>query len=200
MDLIIIAGMPAAGKSTLAKKIAKAFGYPILEKDDIKEELFDQIGYADRAEKRKLDAAATASVLRCTDSILKSGHSLVLVNNFPARMSEEMEKRVKDWGCRCVTVFLGGDSDVFYTRYVERDANHARHIGHSFIKRYPPHPEDDLSVKMTRQDFYEVFETQGMAEFRMGGPWIEVDATHPETVDVEALICRIRKALEEENK
>ena len=60
MDLIIIAGMPAAGKSTLAKKIAKTFGYPILEKDGIKEELFDHIGYADRAEKRKLDAAVPA--------------------------------------------------------------------------------------------------------------------------------------------
>ncbi len=197
MDLIIIAGMPAAGKSTLAKKVAKAFGVPILEKDDIKEELFDTIGYADRVEKRKLDVAATASVLRCTDSILRSGHSLVLVNNFPARMAGEMQKRIEEWGCRCVTVFLGGDNDVFYARYVERDANHARHMGHSFIKRYPPQPEDDLSVKMTRQDFYEVFETQGMAEFRLHCPWIEVDATYPEKVDVEDLICRIRQGLEE---
>ena len=38
MDLIIIAGMPATGKTTLSKKIAAAFGMPILEKDEIKKE------------------------------------------------------------------------------------------------------------------------------------------------------------------
>ena len=46
-----MAGMPAKGKSTPAKKIAAAFGYPILEKNEIKEALFDTIGYRDLAAK-----------------------------------------------------------------------------------------------------------------------------------------------------
>ena len=44
MDLIIIAGMPASGKSTVAEKLSRIFGYPVLEKDALKEELFDTIG------------------------------------------------------------------------------------------------------------------------------------------------------------
>jgi cytidylate kinase len=56
VNLIIIAGMPATGKSTIAKKIAGKLGLPILEKDDIKEELFDTVGYKDLAEKRMLEA------------------------------------------------------------------------------------------------------------------------------------------------
>ena len=36
MNIIILAGMPATGKSTLAAKLQKKFGYPILEKDYIK--------------------------------------------------------------------------------------------------------------------------------------------------------------------
>ena len=45
MDLIIIAGMPATGKSTAAAAVSKAFGYPIIEKDNIKEGLKRTGGY-----------------------------------------------------------------------------------------------------------------------------------------------------------
>lgn len=197
MDLIIIAGMPAAGKTTVAKKLGAAFGYPVFEKDEIKEDLFDHIGYQDRPQKVKLDAAATAAVLRMTEAVLQSGQSLILVNNFPARMAPTVQELVDRCGCRCVTVFLGGDSDVFYQRYVERDQNHARHAGHSFLLRYPPQPGDDLNRKMTRQDFYNIFEAQGMAEFCINGPRIQVDATHPEKVDVQQLEQQIRAALKE---
>ena len=46
MNVIILAGMPATGKSTLAKKLQARFGYPILEKDNIKEGLFDTLGFS----------------------------------------------------------------------------------------------------------------------------------------------------------
>ena len=86
--LVIIAGMPATGKSTVAKKIGKGLCAPILEKDDIKEELFDTVGYKDLTEKRMLDRAATAVLLRCTEAVLNSGDSLIIVNNFEANMKD----------------------------------------------------------------------------------------------------------------
>lgn len=195
MKLIIIAGMPSAGKSTIAKKISESFGYPILEKDEIKEELFDTLGYDNRTEKRKLDVAATAVLMRCAESVLSSGASLIVVNNFRVDMEEKVQQMIDRCGCDCVTVFLSGNADVFYTRYVERDRARSRHLGHTFIDRYPPLPEDDLQVEMSREDFAEIFEKQGMADFKIKGPRIDVDATHPEAVDVEALIRRIREAL-----
>ena len=70
MNLLIIAGMPASGKSTVSARISQHFGYPILEKDSIKEELFDTIGFNCYAEKRQLDVAATAVLLRCVDDLL----------------------------------------------------------------------------------------------------------------------------------
>lgn len=45
MNIIIVAGMPASGKTTFVNKLSKALGYPVLEKDAIKEELFDVIGF-----------------------------------------------------------------------------------------------------------------------------------------------------------
>ncbi len=197
MDLIIIAGMPASGKSTIAKKIGVAFGYPILEKDEIKEELFDVFGYENREEKRRLDVAANAVLVRCAESILKSGTSLILVNNFPKEKSAEVQEMIRRCGCRCVTLFLDGDHEVFYHRYVERDLHHARHMGHRFILHYPLKEGDDPDRSMTREDFREIFEKQGMAEFRIEGPRIPVDATYPETVNVDELIRQIRTKLEE---
>ncbi len=195
MDLIIIAGMPSAGKTTLARKVSEVFGYPILEKDEMKEMLFDHLGYRDRIEKRKLDYASNAILLQTAEKLLQKGVSLIIVNNFRRDASEAVQAMIARTGCKCVNVFLGGDADVFYTRYVERDKQNLRHMGHKFIDRYPPEAGDDTSVSMTRQDFADIFEGQGMADFKIDGKRIEVDATYPEKTDVNALINEIKEAL-----
>lgn len=196
MKLIIIAGMPATGKSTVAGKLGKALGMPILEKDDIKEEMFDTIGYADLTQKRALDAAATNILLRNAETLLKSGVSLILVNNFDSAMAPTVQSMIDRCGCRCVTVFLNGDPEVLYQRYVERDKKNSRHLGHTFIDRYPPQPTDPVGLPMTRQYFADRFEKHGMADFKLAGKRIDVDATYPQTIDVAALIQDIRAALE----
>lgn len=45
MYCILVAGMPASGKSTVAEKIAEALEIPMLSKDAIKEVLFDDLGF-----------------------------------------------------------------------------------------------------------------------------------------------------------
>lgn len=195
MNLIIIAGMPSAGKTTLARKLSAVFGYPILEKDEMKEMLFDHLGYADRIEKRKLDYASNAILLQTTEKLLQKDVSLIIVNNFRSDAAEAVQGVISRCGCKCVNVFLGGDADVFYQRYVERDKLKLRHQGHTFIDRYPPQPGDDVNKSMTRQDFADIFEKQGMAEFKIEGTRIDVDATYPEKVDTDALVAKIKEAL-----
>ena len=41
MYCILVAGMPASGKSTIAEKISEALEIPMLSKDSIKEVLFE---------------------------------------------------------------------------------------------------------------------------------------------------------------
>ena len=126
-SLILVAGMPATGKSTLAKKLGAAFGLPVLEKDEIKEGMFDTIGYADLAAKRQLDKAAAAVLVRVARAVLESGSSAILVNNFDSDMRDDVQAMIDACDCRVVTVFLNGDADVLYERYVARDKKKVRH-------------------------------------------------------------------------
>jgi predicted kinase len=195
MKLLIVAGLPATGKSTIAKKLGVALGLPILEKDEIKEELFDTVGYADLAQKRALDNAACAILLRCAEPLLQSGYSLILVNNFNAEENKSLREVVDRCGCQCITVFLSGDPDVLWKRYVERDKNRTRHMGHTFIDRYPPKEGDDIYATMPREYFAERFERQGMGDFNALGESIVLDATDPATIDVNALIAKVRELI-----
>ena len=43
MAVIVLTGMPATGKSTICKALAAHFGFPVMEKDAIKEVLFDMV-------------------------------------------------------------------------------------------------------------------------------------------------------------
>lgn len=52
--LIIISGMPGSGKTTLAKSISAELSLPLIEKDSIKELLFDSLGWNDREWSKKL--------------------------------------------------------------------------------------------------------------------------------------------------
>ena len=159
MRLILIAGMPASGKSTVAQKLSRRFGIPVLEKDAIKEELFDTLGFSDYSQKRALDVAATAVLLRMADSLLAGGTSFILVNNFRADAADEVKGLLNKYDVRCVTVFFRGDGDVFYQRYAERDQNRARHMGHALQTHYPPREGDPTTYTMTRKEFAEKFIT-----------------------------------------
>lgn len=67
MNLILIAGLPATGKSRFASYLQQRLNIPLLCKDSIKEILFDTIGFQSHDEKTKLNhAGARKPLLRRT--------------------------------------------------------------------------------------------------------------------------------------
>ena len=50
--------MPASGKTTAALRLSEKLGIAMLSKDEIKEKLFDRIGFQSRQEKVQLGLAA----------------------------------------------------------------------------------------------------------------------------------------------
>lgn len=56
--LILISGFSCTGKTTLAKLIAKRYSLPLIGRDDIKESLYNSLGYKDREWSKKLGIAS----------------------------------------------------------------------------------------------------------------------------------------------
>lgn len=191
MNIIILAGMPATGKSTLAAKLQRHFGYPILEKDHIKEGLFDTLGFSCYAEKRALDVAANEVLLRWMGAMIKAGQSMIIDNNFDTQSAEKLGRMLEENACKCVTVFMNGDPQVLYERYVQRDAQGLRHLGHAMQTHYPPLEGEDTTFHMTREGFDQRFLRLGMDRLSWGGERIHVDATILEDIDADALIEQI---------
>ncbi len=195
MNVIILAGMPATGKSTLAAKLQKKFGYPILEKDYIKEGLFDTLGFSCYAEKRALDVASNEVLLRWMGAMIKAGQSMIIDNNFDADSAKKLGQLLADNHCKVVTVFMNGDPQVLYERYVQRDSQGLRHLGHAMQTHYPPLEGEDTTFHMTREGFDQRFLRLGMDKLSWGGKQILVDATVLENVDADALINQISEVL-----
>jgi len=61
---IIVSGLPASGKTTLAVKLAKALHLPLFDKDDILEALFEHAGSVDVAERQRLSRASDEVLVR----------------------------------------------------------------------------------------------------------------------------------------
>ena len=79
---ICIAGMPASGKTTAALRLSEKLGIAMLSKDEIKEKLFDRIGFQSRQEKVQLGLAAMEILYYAAERCLAAGESVILENNF----------------------------------------------------------------------------------------------------------------------
>ena len=75
--LILVAGMPATGKTTFASYLSAHLHVPRVSTDFVKERLYDAVGFRSRAEKVKLGAAAMQIMYDFADSCLSAGTPVI---------------------------------------------------------------------------------------------------------------------------
>ncbi len=80
--LIVVTGLPATGKSTFARELARLLNVPLIAKDMIKEPLFDVLGTGDRTHSRQLSTASFAIQFAVARELLMSGQGVIIEGNF----------------------------------------------------------------------------------------------------------------------
>ncbi|HLZ07560.1 MAG TPA: AAA family ATPase, partial [Chloroflexota bacterium] len=127
--LILVGGAPATGKTTLAKCLGEELGYPFLNKDLIKESLFDALGSPDRVRSAQLSIASYLVLYRIARRLIDAGTSHVLESNFQRGVSEkELLPLVQT--SRAVLIHCGATTEALARRYARRASDGSRHPGH----------------------------------------------------------------------
>ena len=80
--IIIVTGLPGSGKTTLSKKLSKKLGLPIINKDAMKELLFDSLGWKDREWSKKLGMATFGLLYYIMEAQMMAGKPFIVESNF----------------------------------------------------------------------------------------------------------------------
>ena len=191
--LCLVTGAPACGKTTLARRLSQALSWPMASKDDIKEGLFDTIGFASRAEKVRLGQAAGRILLYFGTQQLSCGQSCILESNFSRADRPALEALAAQRGAGLVTVQLRCRPDVLYQRFVARDQGASRHRGHVVNDRYPEPPGPrPYAPPMDEAEFHRRMAAAGILDFGLGRI-IPVDTTDFTALDFPALAAQIKE-------
>lgn len=195
MYCILVSGIPAAGKSTMAEAISEKLKLPVISKDTIKELLFDNVGFQSRAEKVKLGIASMEIMYYVAGQLMKTGQPFILENNFEYSSENGMKSLLEKYQYSALTIILTGDYKVIYQRFLERESSPDRHRGHVVNDCYPEKKENNLKTANAKTISYENFvrgiEQRGFDAFYVDGRHIKVDTTDFSKMNMEKLFSQI---------
>lgn len=173
--LLVVHGLPATGKTTLARWLARRLGWPAIYKDEIKEILFDHIGWKDRAWSSQLGGATIEVLYYVIDMQLRAGVSCVAECNFkPERASPRIREILAERDARCIQVLCKADGLVRLQRFQAR----TRHLGHS---------DGEIT-----DDLADEWRSESLAPLDVPGLLIEVDTTDLAQMDYEAVLREVQ--------
>ncbi len=195
MYCILVTGIPAAGKSTLACRLADALRLPLLQKDAIKEILFDDLGFRSRAEKVKLGIASMHIMYHMAERLMALRQPFILENNFEDVSRPDLLALLERYGYTALTVSLTGDYRQIYERFLQRNADPSRHRGHVVNGCYPDGGTPQRETAPSYEQFVEGITKRGMDRFTANGPRIVMDTTSFAGFDFDVLTDAIRACL-----
>jgi predicted kinase len=181
--IIITTGRPAAGKSTLAKWLSQELGIPVVSKDSIREVLFDQLGWKDRAWAQKLGRASVDLMFYFAEMQLETNRSLILDNAFDPTLSAPRFEGLKSkYNAETIQIICNSDQKTLFQRFKARGRFGNRHPGHGDEDVF-----DELQANLAK-DQSPIME--------IGGTIIEIDTTDFTKIDYRALLRQVKSAIQ----
>jgi predicted kinase len=168
--VVVITGLPASGKTTVARALAPALGLPLFSLDAIKEALYDAPGGAERSRAELRFAAEAVLAALVADS---SCGAVLDIWLDPARADRDRLREGLPAALPLREVVCDVSADVAVQRYESR-ARHAAHLA--------PDPGVVRQIRLAAE-----LNALAPLDARQGlGPVIHVDTMRP--VDVVALV------------
>lgn len=203
MYCILVTGIPASGKSTMAQSLSNELNLPVISKDSIKELLFDNVGFKSREEKVKLGTASMEIMYYVAKQIMKTGQPFILENNFENNSKEGLDALLSEYAYSALTITLTGDYKVIYERFLKRNVSPDRHRGHVVNDCYPEkevRSTEELKATSIRfEDYLYGIEHRGFDTFVAGSEQIRVDTTDFSKIDINLLLTQIKKWMYKED-
>lgn len=178
MRLIVISGLPATGKTTLGKEIARRLSIPFFSKDTIKERLFDERGFSDRAWSKKLGMEAYEELYRTVEHTLNNETDCVIESNFKPGISEtDLRALLQRTGAECRQIFCHAPGHILMDRFERRAHSGERHPGHVDAKNL-----EEFRTYLTKTE---------QQSLDLIGHCIHVDTTDLSEISVEDVLTRL---------
>lgn len=132
---ILVNGVPASGKSTVARAVSRHFAMPLMTLDTIKEPLFHHVGIGDREHNRMLGRASYEIIFAAINEW--PADALVVVDAwFGFQPLEVLERHLSVAGIdRTAELWCHAPSSVLAERYAARQAHRA--AGHPGLEYVP---------------------------------------------------------------
>ena len=183
--VLILAGIPASGKTAYAKHIANKLGIPQICKDDIKIELYNILRYdpTSREDSKTYGAASYAAFYYFAECLMKTGQPFIMESNFTPASKNTLEPLMEKYGYTPLTIMFDAESKVLHDRFVKRDRSPLRHAGLKSQAHY---------------DFgYFDTTTAPLRDFKVGEK-IVIDTTELEKVDYAQIDSMVYSFIEKE--
>jgi len=169
---VVVSGLPASGKSTLGASLARALGWPFLDKDDFLESLFEEHECPDAAARQRLSRIADERLRR--EALRRT--RAVLCSHWRRPESPARSGTPTDWlrrpDLRILEIVCECPLEVAAARFRERT-------------RHPGHHDGSRTDDALREQFDRL-----TAEYPLRlGVVLELDASRP--IDAGAVAGRI---------
>ena len=131
---VLVNGVPASGKSTVARALADATGWPLLALDTIKEALFEHLGRGDREHNRLLGRASFQAMFALIGDFPPDA-TVVLDAWFGFQPRAVLERHVTRAGLQGIAeVWCHAPAEHIGARYAARVATRpAGHLGLDYV-------------------------------------------------------------------